>query len=235
MSSAMWILIGEGKLDIKRARGRYHARVRHQRQRHDYGRAVAAPRRAAFRSRRIAQNDWLDRDKRREKFKTWRLEFPVGSVSSIIATSTFWVLADIIERRSGQDFRHFVRDRIAAPLGLPELRLGVPPGEHHRVADLAYVGDALTPEDYKKMGLPEPPVTEVTETMILGFNDPIVRESGVPGGGGIMTAGELALFYQGLLHNRRPQWQADLAAGSVERSATAALGRLLRSNLQVQV
>jgi CubicO group peptidase (beta-lactamase class C family) len=65
------------------------------------------------------------------------------------------------------------------------------------------------------MGFPEPPVTEVTETMILGFNDPIVRESGVPGGGGIMTAGELALFYQGLLHNPRaahgkPIWQPEV-------------------------
>jgi len=53
----------------------------------------------------------------------------------------------------------------------------------------------------KKMGLPPMPETEVNETLITGFNDPIVRESGVPGGGGIMTAGELALFYQGLLHN----------------------------------
>ena len=52
------------------------------------------------------------------------------------------------------------------------------------------------------MGLPPPMETEVTEEAIMGFNDPSVREAGVPGGGGIMTAGDLALFYQGLIHNR---------------------------------
>jgi CubicO group peptidase (beta-lactamase class C family) len=60
----------------------------------------------------------------------------------------------------------------------------------------------LTDEERKKFGLPAMPETEVTEEAILGFNRPNVREAGVPGGGGIMTAGDLALFYQGLLHNR---------------------------------
>ena len=46
------------------------------------------------------------------------------------------------------------------------------------------------------------PETEVTEDAIMGFNRPNVMEAGVPGGGGVMTAGDLALFYQGLLHNR---------------------------------
>ncbi|MGH7949130.1 MAG: serine hydrolase, partial [Candidatus Binataceae bacterium] len=45
-------------------------------------------------------------------------------------------------------------------------------------------------------------------------NDASVREAGVPGGGGIMTAGELALFYQGIVHNRgidgQPLWKPDV-------------------------
>jgi CubicO group peptidase (beta-lactamase class C family) len=200
ISSAMWILIGEGKLDINERAADIVPEFASN------GKDVVTVEQllihtGGFPFAPYAQKDWLDRDKRRERFKSWRLQFPAAQRFVYHATSAFWVLADIIERRSGQDFREFVRDRIAAPLGLPGLRLGVPPGEQKRVADLAYVGDALTPEDYKKMGFPEPPVTEVTEEMILGFNDPIVRESGVPGGGGIMTAAELALFYQGLLHN----------------------------------
>jgi CubicO group peptidase (beta-lactamase class C family) len=219
ISSAIWILIGDGKLDI-------HERAA------DIVPEFATNGKDAITVEQLllhvggfpfapyAQKDWLDRDKRREKFKTWRLEFPVGQRFVYHATSAFWVLADIIERRSGQDFRQFVRDRIAVPLGLPELRLGVPPSEHYRVADLVYVGEALTPDDYKKMGFPPPPVTEVTENMILGFNDPIVRESGVPGGGGIMTAAELALFYQGLLHNPpvangKPIWQPDVLKDAI--------------------
>ena len=66
-----------------------------------------------------------------------------------------------------------------------------------------HVGDALTEEDYRKLGVPVPPVTEVTEDAITGFNRPTVREAGIPGGGGTMTAAELALFYQALLDGGR--------------------------------
>ncbi|HVN29329.1 MAG TPA: serine hydrolase, partial [Candidatus Binataceae bacterium] len=94
-----------------------------------------------------------------------------------------------------------------------EMRVGLPREHQHRVADLCYVGEALSNEERKKLGIPEMPETEVTEEAILGFNDPNVREAGVPGGGGIMTAGDLALFYQGLLHNRAtngaPIWNAE--------------------------
>jgi len=200
VSSAMWILIGEGKLDISEraadivpefgSNGKDAITVE-QLLIHTGG----------FPNAPYPQRDWLDRTKRLERFKSWRLEFPVGQRFIYHATSGFWVMAEIIERRSGQDFREFVRDRIAKPLGLPQMRLGVPPSEHKRIADIVYVGQALTPEEMKKMGWPTMPETEVNETLITGFNDPVVRESGVPGGGGIMTAAELALFYQGLLHN----------------------------------
>jgi CubicO group peptidase (beta-lactamase class C family) len=200
VSSAMWILIGEGKLDISEraadivpefASNGKDAITVEQLLIHTSG----------FPNAPYPQRDWLDGGKRLERFKTWRLEFPVGQRFIYHATSGFWVMAEIIERRSGQNFREFVRDRIAKPLSLPQLRLGVPPAEHKRVADIVYVGQALTPEEMKKLGWPPMPETEVNETLVTGFNDPIVRESGVPGGGGIMTAAELALFYQGLLHN----------------------------------
>jgi CubicO group peptidase (beta-lactamase class C family) len=213
VSSAMWILIGEGKLEVNERAAEIVP---------EFGSngkdAITVEQllvhTGGFPNAPYAQRDWLDRGKRIERFKSWRLEFPVGERFVYHPTSGFWVLAEIIERRSGMDFREFVRDRIAAPLGLPELRLGVSPAEHKRIADLVYVGQALTPEEMKKMGLPPMPETEVNETLITGFNDPIVRESGVPGGGGIMTAGELALFYQGLLHNPpaangAPIWKPD--------------------------
>ena len=49
------------------------------------------------------------------------------------------------------------------------------------------------------MGIPEPPVTEVTEEALLNFNLDEVRAVGVPGGGGYANAHDLALFYQALL------------------------------------
>jgi CubicO group peptidase (beta-lactamase class C family) len=200
VSSAIWILIGDGKLNVNEraadivpefgTNGKDSITVE-QLLIHTGG----------FPSAPYAQREWLDRSKRLERFASWRLEFPVGQRFLYHPTSGFWVLAEIIERRSGKDFREFVRERIATPLGLPEMRLGIPPAEHKRIADIVHVGEALTPEELQKMGIPPMPETEVTEALIMGFNDPVVRESGVPGGGGIMTAGDLALFYQGLLHN----------------------------------
>ncbi|MGH8012390.1 MAG: serine hydrolase domain-containing protein [Candidatus Binataceae bacterium] len=200
ISSAIWILMGDGKLDINEraasivpefgSNGKETITVE-QLLLHVGG----------FPNAPYAQRDWLDHGKRLERFKSWRLEFPVGERFIYHPTSGFWVLAEIIDRRGGMDFRRFVHERIALPLGLSELRAGIPPAEHNRVADIIYTGTALTEEELRKMGIPPMPPTEVVEELILGFNAPVVRESGVPGGGGIMTAGDLALFYQGLLHN----------------------------------
>jgi CubicO group peptidase (beta-lactamase class C family) len=54
------------------------------------------------------------------------------------------------------------------------------------------------------------PVTEVTEAALLGFNHPDVKALGVPGGGGVMRASDLALFYQALLHNPGGVWKPDV-------------------------
>jgi CubicO group peptidase (beta-lactamase class C family) len=153
-----------------------------------------------------AQKEWLDRGKRLERFAKWRLEYEPGTRFHYAPTSNMWVLAEIIERRGGRDFREFARERVAKPLGLPDLMLGIARAQSSRVADVTYVGQPPTQEEYRKAGLPGKILaveTEVTESAILGFNDPLVREAGVPGGGGIMTAGDLALFYQALLHDGR--------------------------------
>jgi CubicO group peptidase (beta-lactamase class C family) len=201
MSAASWILIGEGKLNPSErvaaivpefgTNGKENITVE-QVLLHISG----------FPNAPYPQDEWLDKSKRLERFAKWRLEWPVGSKYEYHPTSGFWVIAEIIERRTGKDFRQFVHERISTPLGLPELRVGLPREFHARVAELCYVGEALSDEERKKLGLPPMPETEVTEEAILGFNRPLVREAGVPGGGGIMSAGDLALFYQGLLHNR---------------------------------
>ena len=200
IAAAMWILIGDGKLDInERAATIVPEFGTHGKDTITVEQLLIHT--GGFPFATYAQPNWLDREIMLARFKAWQLQFPVGQRFVYHATSAFWVLGEIIRRRSGMDFRDFVYTRIAAPLGLPELRLGRPPAEQNRVADIVSVGEALTAEDYAKMGFPPPPETEVTEDAILGFNGIIARESGVPGGGGIMTAAELALFYQGLLHN----------------------------------
>lgn len=214
ISAALWILIGEGRLKVDQraadivpefgTNGKDKVTVE-QLLLHVCG----------FPNGRFYENEWLDRNKRLERFKSWRLEWPPGSKFVYHLTSGFWVIGEIIERLSGRDFRDFVRDRVASPLGLPDLRVGLPRELHHRLADLALVGQRLTPEELQKLGIPEMPATELTEPAILGFNTAPVREAGVPGGGGIMTAGDLALFYQALLNQGRSRdatqiWQPEV-------------------------
>ena len=201
MSAASWLLIGDGKLkESERVADIVPEFGTNGKEQITVQQVLLHI--AGFPNAPYPQDEWLDRSKRLERFSKWRLEWPVGSKFEYHPTSGFWVIAEIIERRTGKDFRDFVRERIALALGLPEMRVGLPREYHSRVAELVYVGEPLSDEERKKLGLPVMPETEVTEEAILGFNRPHVREAGVPGGGGIMTAGDLALFYQGLLHNR---------------------------------
>jgi CubicO group peptidase (beta-lactamase class C family) len=135
--------------------------------------------------------DWDDREARLRRFASWRLNWEPGTRFEYHATSAHWVLAEIIERRTGMDFRRYVRERILEPAGVDDLYLGLPAELNGRVADVRH----LVP--------PVPPPGgwgEVTPEAILQFNRPEVRAVGVPGGGGIGGAGQLALFYQALVN-----------------------------------
>ena len=68
--------------------------------------------------------------------------------------------------------------------GPKEHFVGLPDEETKRALDCSYVGDALTEDEYRNLGMPVPPQTEVTEEAILAFNRSEVRKVGVPGGGG---------------------------------------------------
>ena len=198
-SAAAWILMQEGRLDEGEvvadivpefaSNGKQEVRVG-QLLTHTAG-FPAAP----FRSL-----DWNDPARRRQRYAQWTLNWTPGSKFEYHPTSSMWVIAEIIERRTGMSFQSFVRERIAQPLGLDDLHLGLPAGEQGRAALCEHAGQAMTDQDWRDLGLPPPPVTEVTEDAILSFNRPEVRAVGVPGGGAFMSAAELALFYQGLLH-----------------------------------
>lgn len=175
---------------------------------------------AGFPSAPFRPTDWFDRNRRLARFASWRLNWQPGSRFEYHPTSSMWVIAEIIERRSRRDFDAFVREEVTAPLGLSDFHLGLPAEENHRVATLAHYGEPLTSEDYARLGIPEPPVTEVTEDAILAFNTPEVRAVPTPGGGGIATAADLALFYQALLHGgsdgRRRVWKQKTLASATE-------------------
>jgi CubicO group peptidase (beta-lactamase class C family) len=68
-------------------------------------------------------------------------------------------------------------------------------------------GEPATPDELEAvLGVRELVVGEVTDAALMGFNQAEARAIGVPGGGGVMTAADLALYYQHLLHDDGATW-----------------------------
>lgn len=166
--------------------------------------------------------EFRDVERRRARFRQWKLRWEPGTRFEYHPSSSMYVVADILERRTGTTYAELVRTRIAEPLGL-DIHVGLPRALHGQLADIVHVGNAMTDTDYAKMGVPPPPVTEVTEEALQHFNRAEVREAGIPGGGATMTAADLALFYQALLTGCAPD-------GTVLwRPETLAMARTIRS------
>jgi len=154
---------------------------------------------------------WGDRKKRLERYAQWRLNWEPGTRMEYHPTSAHWVLADLVEQASGQDYRRFVAERITEPLGLKVMALGVPVDEQDGIATLVPTGEPPDPDEVERLfGVREIPLGEVTEEALLHFNEPHARAVGVPGGGGVSRASDVALYYQALLHNPGQLWSADI-------------------------
>jgi CubicO group peptidase (beta-lactamase class C family) len=152
-------------------------------------------------------SEWEDRSKRAAVFASWKLDYEPGTKYWYHPTSAHWVLAEVIERTTGEDFRDFVRTRVVEPLGLPTFKLGVPPEEQGDIADLELRGEPMTPDELEAaFGIREFPQTEAADENLPFMNRPEMRAVGVPGGGGVATAADLALFYQKLMRNEEGLW-----------------------------
>ncbi len=212
VAAAMWILIGDGTIDVSRRVAEFVPEFAandkdgitvEQVMLHTSG----------FPRAPFAPADWDDRDRRLARFAQWRCNWEPGTRFEYHPTSAHWVLAELIERVSGVDFRDFVRTRVIEPLGLSGLGLGVPAAEQGDINALVRTGAPATPDELEAaLGIRELPMTEVTTDALLGFNHPDVRAVGVPGGGGVSTAADLALFYQALLHDPVGMWKPEVLA-----------------------
>jgi CubicO group peptidase (beta-lactamase class C family) len=161
---------------------------------------------------------WSDVERRRAAFASWALDYEPGTRFWYHPTSAHWVLADIIEVVTGEDFRKVVRGRVVEPIGLPRFGLGVPAPEQQDIAELELRSEPMTPDELEAFfGLRELPSTEADDENLVNLNDPRARAVGIPGGGAVATAADLALFYQELLHNSRGVWNAELLADATSR------------------
>jgi CubicO group peptidase (beta-lactamase class C family) len=201
-SAAAWFLIQDGALDLGRRVAELIPEFG-ENGKSDVTVEQLFTHTAGFPRAPFVPADFLDRDKRLARFARWTLNWKPGERFEYHPSSSMYVIGELIERLTGQTYGQFVRERIAEPLGLDDLWVGLPPALHGRLADCVHVGDALTDDDYRALGFPPPPITEVTEEAIASFNESEVRVAGIPGGGGTMTAADLALFYQALLDGGR--------------------------------
>jgi CubicO group peptidase (beta-lactamase class C family) len=149
-----------------------------------------------------------------EAFAQWRLNWEPGTRFEYHPSSAHWVLAELIERVAGADYRDVIAARVTEPAGLPRV-LGLDP-HSYSFGELVNVGEAASADELEAaFGVRELPVTEVTPEALVAFNDPSVRRVGLPGGGGVMRAEDLALFYQAVLHNPGGLWKPDVLADAV--------------------
>jgi CubicO group peptidase (beta-lactamase class C family) len=193
VASAIWLLIGDGVLDISRPVWHYIPEFASN------GKEIVTVEQlllhtAGFPNAPLDPVEGADPVMRVKRFTEWELEWEPGSRFEYHALSAHWVLAELIERVSDNaDFRDVVEDRICTPLGLPRL-LGIPEEEQDDIALGVRLGNTQ----------------QVVEVETTRFNEPAVRAAGVPGGGAFMTAATMARFYQAVLHNPNGLWDADV-------------------------
>lgn len=215
-ASSMWLLIGEGLVDIDEpaatyvpefgANGKEGVTIRH-----------LLTHTGGFPHAPMGPPDWFTSAGRRERFARWKLRWEPGSRYEYHSTAAHWVLAEIIETISGTDHREFFAARVAAPLGIA-LTLGASEDTQGDVRQLVPIGDKPTPEQLASLGVTGDwdPGEVVNENLVV-LNEPANMAVGVPGGGGIGTAADLALFYQGVLANPGGLWDAEvLRLGTAE-------------------
>ena len=168
---------------------------------------------AGFPNAPLGPPDWFTREGRRARFARWRLDWAPGTAYTYHPSAAHWVVADMVEQAAGTDYRRFFAERVAGPLGLPRMQLGVAEVDQRDVAILEIRGEPATAAELAAaLGVAELPVTEVTDAALVGFNDPRVRALGVPGGGAVTTTADLALYYQALLHDAGGLWDPGVLA-----------------------
>lgn len=189
VSSAALVLVGEGRLDVTRPVADYVPEFA-RRDKHAVTVEQVLLMTCGFPSAPMASADAADPQRRLAQLADWCLEYEPGTQYVYHPMSAHWVLAELIERISGEAFCDFVERRVTRPLGLPRM-LGIPVEEQSDVAQLSPHADPLTRSAY-----------DYAAKIAVGE----------PGGGAVATAETLALFYQGLLLNPGETWDPDVLA-----------------------
>jgi CubicO group peptidase (beta-lactamase class C family) len=123
---------------------------------------------------------------RTAQFAKWPLD-PLwkgepGSFWQYHAGSAHWVMAELVERVTGVDFRDYLRSHVLDPCGLCDFHVGMPA----ELQELYHISGLVGRDGVE----PGPAGTTSVELRALGR----------PGGGGMATAADVALLYQPLIN-----------------------------------
>ncbi len=171
-----------------------------------------------FSTAHLDPDTWGDATLRRNAYASWSSLTDPGTRFAYHPVAAHWVLADILECLAGVPFASVLHAQVTEPLGLRPAFAATPLDEMRRPI---VVGAEPTDEAWHQIGM-EPPQPEPAElaqpvdiVSLLSTDRSFIH--GVPGGGGVMTPAELALFYQALLGADRGPWSADvLRKGTAE-------------------
>jgi CubicO group peptidase (beta-lactamase class C family) len=138
---------------------------------------------AGFPGAVVPKEAWSDHELLRRIVCGFTLEWTPGSRVHYHPLAAHWTAAALIEAVTKTDYRAFIRDNVAAPLGLErELYVGLPDAEHARASDMH-----------------EPAQEGGAQVKRADENNAEFRRAGTPGGGGYATARAMAAFYQMLV------------------------------------
>lgn len=203
VASAIWKLIGERRIDITRpvaalipefaANGKEDVTIEH-----------VLTHTAGFPFAPLGYPKMADREQRLTAFAKWRLDYPPGERLQFHLTSAAWIIAELVERVTGQGLPEYLRREIAEPLGLG-FALGLSPEEQART---------VTP-----MVCTDGDGAEIDPWGPWYLNNRDVVAAGEPAHSVVASAADVALHYQALLHS--PLWATGVVAEATRPRVTA--------------
>jgi len=130
----------------------------------------------------------LDRATRLEAFGRWRLDWPPGSRLQFHLTSAAWIIAELVERKTGLTFADYLRTEIVDPLGLG-LVLPLPEDRFHEALAVPVAIDRTSDDQ------------EVDPWGPWYLANPEVLAGGEPSHSIVGSAADLVMLFQSLFHS----------------------------------
>lgn len=131
----------------------------------------------------------LDREQRLAAFGRWRLDYPPGERLQFHLTSSAWLIAELVERRTGLSFADYLAAEITGPLGLSSVELGVDPDRAATTVAPMTATDRTSDDQ------------QVDPWGPWYLANPDVLAAGEPSHALVGTAADVALYFQALCHS----------------------------------